>query len=187
MIAFRWPGARRATIAAVAVLLVLAGAVAVVARIDTASASQQSFTAEWLLVKIPGEWSARGATGSTVAAGVGMGRWSRAVSLTAAPFHLPEDLGQHETAPSIPRGEYQIFVSGFRASRHGTRRGPARLTVSEGDRVELPPPGVGVQLVRTRRIGDRTLTAVVSVDRHADLADAIRGANRVLDSLRMID
>jgi hypothetical protein len=146
-----------------------------------------SAVAGWLRLRLPASWSVRGATGGTVVATPIAPGWSRAVSLTAAPFRLPDDLGQYQSTPSIPAGSYQLWISALRLSRGGTRPGAATPTVHPGDRVVRPPPGIGIQFARTLEAGDRVIRAVVSMDREADVDTALDEANRVLRTLRMIE
>ena len=147
----------------------------------------RAVVAGWIRLHIPASWSVRGATGGTVVATPIAPGWSRAVSLTAAPFPLAHDLGHHKSSPSIPAGSYQLWISGSRQSRRGTRPGAVPLTVHLDDRVVRPPPGVGIQFARTREIGDRVITAVVSMDREADVDAALAEANRILRTLRMVE
>lgn len=141
----------------------------------------------WLRLRVPDSWSARGVTGGTVVATPIAPGWTRAVSLTVAPFALPQDLGRHETSPSIPARSYQIWVSALRSSRRGTPPGAAPMTVTRRDRAASPPPGVGIEFARTLEIGDRVIRAVVSMDREAGVDAALEDANRVLRTLCMIE
>jgi hypothetical protein len=157
------------------------------AGLRDAAPSSQDVGVRWIRLRIPASWSVRGATGGTVVATPIAPGWSRAVSLTAAPFELAHDLGHHESSPSIPAGSYQLWISGSRQSRRGTRAGAAPLSVHSGDRVVPPPPGVGIQFARTGEIGDRVITAVVRMDRKADVDAALAEANRILRTLRMVE
>lgn len=143
-------------------------------------------TVGWLRLRVPPEWSVRGDTGGTVVATPVSSGWSRAVSVTAAPFELPVDLGRHQTAPSIPPRSYQVWIYASRLSRHGARPGSVRPTVSSSDQV-APPPGVGIQFTRTLRLADRWITAVVSMDRDADVRAALEEANQVVRTLTMTE
>lgn len=149
--------------------------------------SRRFVCARWLCLRTPASWSARGAAGGTVVATPVAPGWSRAVSVTVAPFRLPDDLGQGETIPSIPPGNYQIWITATRRSRLGVPAAAVGLTVSRRDRTAWPPPGVGIEFARTRKLGDRVFRAVVSMDRNAEVDAALAEANRVLRTLRTVE
>lgn len=150
---------------------------------------EHAVTAEWLRLTVPAKWSVRDAAASPVAGShsAAEGRWSRAASITAAPFPLPDDLYGHKSVATIPEGSYQITVSAFRMSRNGASRGPVRLKLSTSDRVEPPPFGVGMQFVRKQKLGDRTFTAAISMDRSTDVEEGLNAANEVLEGLLTLE
>jgi len=149
--------------------------------------SGRSVCARWLCLRIPASWSARGATGGTVVATPVASGWSRSVSVTVAPFRLADGLGQRETIPSIPPGSYQIWITATRGSRVGVRPATVGLTASREDRTAWPPPGVGFEFARTRKLGDRVFRAVVSLDRYAEVDMALAEANGILRTLRTVE
>jgi hypothetical protein len=153
-----------------------------------ATNDSKASTVGWLRVRVPAAWSLRSSPGAFVVATPVAPGWSRDVSFTTAPFELPADLGYYEAQPSIPSGNYQIWISALRETRAGAHRGPVRLVLTMNDRVASPlPPDVDVQFVRTKRIEDRMITATLSLDRKADLAAALRSANSILRTLEMIE
>jgi hypothetical protein len=148
--------------------------------------NSEALRVDWLRLRVPRGWSVRAVSGGTVLATPVSSGWSREVWVAAAPFALPRTL-DCEMSVSIPAGKYYMWISGFRRSRHGTRPRAAVPTVSRRDRVSSPSPGVDAQFSRRLRVGDRVITAEVSMDRDADIDVALAEANRVLRTLRMID
>jgi hypothetical protein len=180
----------RAVVATGIAVATVAGALLAGDEHGQPAAGQRGFASArvgWISLRTPASWSVRGATGGTVVATPIAPGWSRAVSLTAAPFRLADDLGRHQSSPAIPAGGYQLWISASRPTRRGTRPGAAPMTVYPGDRIAHPPPGVGIQFVRTHEIGDRVISAVVSMDREADVEAALKEANRILRTLRLVE
>jgi hypothetical protein len=141
----------------------------------------------WLRLRVPGDWSSQGQSGGTVVATPIAPGWSRAVSITAAPFSLSSDHGFSKSTPAIAPRSYQLWISATRSSRNGTKPGLVELQLAASDRVERPPTGVATQFLRTRRIGDRTVMAVLSTAHGADADQVLKTVNAILRTLRMVE